>query len=51
MPYLIGRLISSKLATLKELQTDYSLEDAYNLFEVLTVDNYNDQLIGATYAT
>lgn len=40
---LIGGLISSRLCTLYELQTIYSLEDALNLWEVLSVDGYNRQ--------
>lgn len=38
---LIGSLISYKMATLKDLQTIYSLEDAYDLFEVLIIDSHN----------
>jgi hypothetical protein len=40
---LIGGLISSRLCTLHELQTVYSLEDALNLWEVLSIDGYNRQ--------
>lgn len=40
---LIGGLVSSRLCTLHELQTVYSLEDALNLWEVLSVDGYNRQ--------
>jgi hypothetical protein len=32
------------MATLLELQTHYSAQDAYNLLEVLAVNNYNDSL-------
>ena len=35
--------MSRKLATLKELQTFYSLEDAYNLLEIVMVDNHNER--------
>lgn len=38
---LIGTLISKRLATLHELKTVYDLEDAYNLLEVLLVDESN----------
>lgn len=41
---IIGAATSSKLATLHELQTVYGLEDAYNLIEVMMVDNYNQAL-------
>lgn len=40
---LIGGLVSSRICTLRELQTVYSLEDALNLWEVLSVDGYNRQ--------
>lgn len=29
------------MATLNELQTVYGVEDAYNLLEILIVDDYN----------
>ena len=34
-------VLSSKLATLRELQTVYGLRDMYDLLEIATVDNYN----------
>lgn len=42
---ICGALISAKLATLHELQTVYSLEDALDLIEILSVDNYNQRKI------
>jgi hypothetical protein len=36
--------VSSKLATLYELQTIYGVHDLYNLLEIATVDAYNDML-------
>jgi hypothetical protein len=44
MPGFLGAILSSKLANLRELQTDYGLEDAYDLFEVITIDRYNEIL-------
>ncbi len=41
---LLGTLVSSRLATLHELQTVYGTEDAYNLLEVICVDRYNQSL-------
>ena len=38
---LTGVIVGQKLATLYELQTVYNLEDALNLLEVVTVQNYN----------
>lgn len=40
----LGAVISSKLATLHELQTVYGVEDLYNLLEIVAVDNYNQML-------
>lgn len=34
-------IVSYRLATLHELQTVYSLEDALDLLEVISVDSYN----------
>ena len=42
---LFGILISKKLATLYELQTLYSLNDAYILYDILEVDSYNARLV------
>lgn len=41
LPPIIGTLVSSRLATLHELQTVYGIEDAYRLLEVVGVDNHN----------
>jgi hypothetical protein len=41
VPQLIGTLISANRATLVELQTVLGLRDAYDLIEVLAVDNEN----------
>ncbi|UOO77924.1 hypothetical protein LVJ85_05540 [Neisseria sp. Dent CA1/247] len=38
---IIGGLVSSRICTLYELQSVYSLEDALNLWEVLSIDGYN----------
>ena len=37
-------IVSRKLATLAELQTIYGLEDAYDLLEIIHVDNHNESL-------
>lgn len=39
----IAAIVSSGKATLKELKTDYSLEDAFDLFEIIVTDAYNQQ--------
>jgi precorrin-6B methylase 2 len=38
---VIAALISAEMATLHELQTVYSVEDAYDMFEILQVNNHN----------
>ena len=40
----IGTVISSRLATLRELDTVYGLEDLYTLLEILAVDAHNQQV-------
>jgi hypothetical protein len=44
-----GTLISRKLATLLELQTLYSYEDALTLIEVVQVDDYNKWVVDDYY--
>lgn len=41
VPPLIGMVVSSKLATLHELQTVYGIVDVYNLAEIVIVDAHN----------
>ena len=41
MPRVIGAVISTRLATLVELDTVLGIEDAYNLLEIAAVDAYN----------
>jgi hypothetical protein len=41
MPPIAGMIVSSRVATLRELQTVYGLEDLYNLAEVVVVDRHN----------
>jgi hypothetical protein len=44
IPPLIGNLISGGMATLAELQSVYSLEDAFMMQEVLLLKNYHSWL-------
>ena len=44
IPRLIGIVVSSGLATLRELRTVYSLEDLYNLLEVYLVNAHNQRV-------
>jgi len=39
---MVAALIAHNYATLKELQTYYSYTDMLDMFEVLTVKNYNE---------
>jgi hypothetical protein len=39
---LIGAIVASGKATLNELKTVYTLEDAYDLFEIVSVTKYNE---------
>lgn len=39
------QVLISRYATLEQLSTVYSLEDALNLIEVYQVENYNKQII------
>lgn len=41
MPATIGTVVSSRLATLTELQTVYGVRDLYDMLEVVNVDRYN----------
>lgn len=45
VPRTIGVVLSQKMATLHELQTVYSLEDVYDMIEIIMVDNHNQQIL------
>ncbi|KKI41934.1 transglycosylase [Lelliottia sp. V89_10] len=45
VPSTIATIVSSKLATLYELDTVYGTEDLWRLLEINTVDNYNQMVI------
>ena len=42
VPGMIGVIITRRLATLHELQTVYSIDDAADLYEIAAVNNYNE---------
>ncbi len=44
VPRVIGVLISSRLATLAELDTVLGAEDVQDMLEVLTVDAHNKRI-------
>jgi hypothetical protein len=37
----IGMVVSSKMATLHELGTIYSIEDMYDMLEIIAIDAHN----------
>lgn len=39
---LIGALVANRVATLYELQTVYSLEDAMDMYEAIAIPKYNE---------
>lgn len=41
VPPIIGMIVSDGKASLRELQNDFSLQDAYDLAEIILVDSYN----------
>jgi len=41
MPRTIGTVVSTKMATLHELDTVYSMDDLYDMLEVIAVDAHN----------
>lgn len=41
---VIGAIVSEKQATLQELKTVYSLEDMYDMWEVIAVNRYNEAM-------
>lgn len=45
VPQTIATVVSSKLATLHELDTVYGTEDLWKLLEINTVDSYNQMVI------
>ena len=42
VPAMFGVIITRRIATLYELQTIYSLDDAVDLYEIVAVNNYNE---------
>ena len=42
---VVGAVVSSRLATLHELQTVYSVEDCFNLLEINAVNGHNHEIM------
>lgn len=45
IPPIIGTVISKRIATLHELDTVYGTRDLYDMLEVVTIDDYNKELL------
>lgn len=45
MPPLVSMVVTSRRATLHELQTVYSLEDLHDLAEVVLVEAHNQRVL------
>jgi hypothetical protein len=45
LPRTIGAVVSSRMASLIELQTVYGVTDLYRMLEVLTVDAHNRRVL------
>ena len=45
MPRALAVVISTKLATLHELDTVYSITDLYDLLEIASIDAHNRYLV------
>ena len=45
VPRSIATVVSSRHATLHELDTVYSVQDLWELLEIITVDSYNTNLV------
>ncbi|PAO09889.1 hypothetical protein CIW60_12825 [Enterobacter roggenkampii] len=48
VPRILAPVISSGLAKLHELDTVYSVQDAWWLLEIVIVDNHNKRIAGAS---
>jgi hypothetical protein len=42
---VIATLISSRMATLTELDTVYGVKDAYDLLEIVAIDAHNEMVM------
>lgn len=42
---VIGAVVSAKMATMRELDENYSLEDVYDMLEVVAVDAHNRRIV------
>lgn len=45
LPRSIGAVVSSDKATLRECQEYYSIEDVYNMLEVIAIDAHNRRVM------
>lgn len=45
LPPIVGMVVSSRHASLHELQSVYGVEDLYNLAELIIVDAHNSRVL------
>jgi hypothetical protein len=45
LPITICATISSRMATLRELEEFYSVEDVYNMIEIASIDIFNRNVV------
>jgi hypothetical protein len=45
LPAMFASVISKNMATIKELQGYYSMEDVLDMYEIILVDNYNNYVL------
>lgn len=46
---MIGLIVSKNLATLKEIDEYYGMEDILDMVEIITIDSYNQYLINKAH--
>lgn len=45
MSPVIGAIVTSRLATLHELDTVYGIERAYDLLEIISINGHNQRVV------
>jgi len=41
---MIGIIVSKRMATIKEIEEYYGMEDVLNMIEIATIDSFNEYL-------
>lgn len=50
MPRTVGAVVANRKATLRECQEYYSIEDIYNLLEIISIEGHNRRVMDKHYA-